>query len=215
MNIYVREPINTYTHLVGAVLSFIGLLAMVIKVASNNGSPLQLFTVILFGLSLIFLYSASTIYHLVQSNAKVIASLRRIDHSMIFILIAGTYTPFCLISLSGTTGWIMFTIIVGLAICGVLFKLVWFNCPRWLSTSIYIAMGWIIITVASPLASALGTKGMILLVTGGLIYTVGGIIYAVKPSFLSFKNWGFHEIFHLYILLGSFAHFLCVYFYVI
>lgn len=215
MNIYVREPINTYTHLVGAVLSFIGLLAMVIKVASNNGSPLQLFTVILFGLSLILLYSASTIYHLVQSNDKVIASLRRFDHSMIFILIAGTYTPFCLISLSGTTGWIMFAIIVGLAICGVLFKLVWFNCPRWLSTSIYIAMGWIIITVASPLASSLGTKGMILLVTGGLIYTVGGIIYAVKPRFLSFKNWGFHEIFHLYILLGSFAHFLCVYFYVI
>ncbi|WP_096156450.1 MULTISPECIES: PAQR family membrane homeostasis protein TrhA [Bacillus] len=215
MNIHIREPINTYTHLAGAVLSFVGLLAMVMKVASNNGSALQFFTVIMFGISLILLYAASTTYHFVQSNEKVIGFLRRIDHSMIFVLIAGTYTPFCLISLNGTSGWIMFSIIVVLAICGVLFKLVWFNCPRWLSTIIYIAMGWLIITVASPLSSAIGTNGIILLVAGGLFYTIGGIIYAVKPSFLSFKKWGFHEIFHVYILLGSFVHFLCVYLYVL
>ncbi|PLR78467.1 hemolysin [Bacillus sp. V3-13] len=212
---YIREPINGLTHLAGAILSFVALLAMVIKASLSGGSVLAITAVIIFGISLILLYSASATYHMVVAKAKVIAMLRRFDHSMIFVLIAGSYTPFCLISLNGLTGWIIFSIVSSIAICGIAFKMIWFNCPRWLSTALYIAMGWIIIFAASPLSSALNASGLFLLLLGGILYTIGGIIYAIKPKFLEFKYMGFHEIFHIFILLGSFAHFLCVYMFVI
>lgn len=212
---YIREPINGLTHLSGAILSFIALLAMVIKASITTDSALAITAVIVFGVSLILLYSASATYHMVIAKDKVIAFLRKLDHSMIFILIAGTYTPFCLISLNGVTGWTLFAIVTFVALSGVLFKLVWFNCPRWLSTSIYIVMGWLIIFVASPLSEVLSQAGLFLLVLGGILYTVGGIIYGAKPNFLRSKYMGFHEIFHVFILLGSTAHFLCVYMYVL
>ncbi|WP_409305123.1 PAQR family membrane homeostasis protein TrhA [Peribacillus sp. SCS-155] len=215
MNQLIREPINTYTHLAGAILSVLGLVAMVTKSVSAGASGLQISALIVFGISMILLYSASTTYHMVKASERVIAFLRRMDHSMIFVLIAGTYTPFCLISLNGVTGWVLFSIVAFIAVCGVVFKMVWFNCPRWLSTALYIAMGWIIIFASTPLSAAISPKGMLLLIAGGVIYTIGGVIYAIKPKFMSFRNWGFHEIFHIYILLGSLAHFLCVYLYVI
>ena len=152
---------------------------------------------------------------MVIARDKVIAFLRKIDHSMIFVLIAGSYTPFCLISLNGTTGWIIFSIVTVIAIAGILFKMVWFNCPRWLSTALYIAMGWIIIFASSPLSHRLSEQGFFLLLLGGIFYTIGGVIYAVKPKFLESKYLGFHEIFHIFILLGSLSHFLSVYMYVL
>lgn len=215
MNTYIREPINGLTHLAGAILSFVGLLAMVLKAASLHASILQITAIIIFGISMILLYSASATYHMVIAKDRVIAFLRRIDHSMIFILIAGSYTSFCLISLHGTTGWILFTIVSIIAVLGIGFKLIWFSCPRWLSTALYIAMGWIIIFAAVPLGQALSTQGLFLLILGGILYTVGGVIYALKPKWMTFKYMGFHEIFHIFIMLGSLAHFLCVYFYVI
>lgn len=215
MNNYIREPINGLTHLGGAILSFVGLLAMLIKASQNGATSLQISAVIIFGISMILLYSASATYHMVIAKERVIAFLRRIDHSMIFILIAGTYTPFCLISLNGVTGWVLFSIVTFIAACGILFKIIWFKCPRWLSTALYIGMGWIIIFAVIPLSSSLGFKGVFLLVLGGIIYTIGGIIYAIKPKFLSSKYMGFHEIFHIFILLGSLAHFLSVYLFVI
>ncbi len=215
MNNYIREPINGLTHLAGAVLSFIGLLAMVIKAAMTTPSPLVLSAVIIFGVSMILLYSASATYHMVIARDTVIAFLRRLDHSMIFVLIAGTYTPFCFISLNGKTGALLFSIISGIAISGVVFKMVWFNCPRWISTALYIAMGWMIVFVFSPLTGSLSSVGLFLLILGGIFYTVGGIIYGAKPKFLETKYLGFHEIFHIFILLGSLSHFLTVYLYVI
>ncbi|MBO0959764.1 hemolysin III family protein [Neobacillus sp. MM2021_6] len=212
---YMREPINGLTHLAGAIFAFIGLLAMVIKAALTTPTPLALSAVIIFGVSMILLYSASATYHMVIARANVIAFLRRLDHSMIFVLIAGTYTPFCFISLNGKTGAILFSIISGVAISGVVFKMVWFNCPRWISTALYIAMGWMIVFVFSPLTSSLNPVGLFLLVLGGIFYTIGGIIYGAKPKFLESKYLGFHEIFHTFILLGSLAHFLSVYLYVI
>ncbi len=212
---YIREPINGLTHLSGAILSFVALLALVIKAAITTESALSITAVIVFGVSMILLYSASATYHMVIARDKVIAFLRKLDHSMIFILIAGTYTPFCLISLNGMTGWLLFSIIVFVALTGVLFKMVWFHCPRWLSTSIYILMGWMVIFVASPLSKVLSSTGLFLLVLGGILYTVGGIIYAAKPNFLKSKHMGFHEIFHIFIMLGTTAHFLCVYMYVL
>jgi hemolysin III len=215
MNNYLREPINGFTHLAGAILSFIGLLALVIKTTLNNPSTIALTAVIIFGLSMILLYAASATYHLVVSSDKVISFLRRLDHAMIFVLIAGSYTPFCLIALNGTTGWILFGIIFASAVAGVCFKLIWFNCPRWISTIIYVAMGWISIFLMAPLNKALSSQGLTLLVVGGIFYTIGALIYATKPKFLKSKYLGFHEIFHIFIMLGTLTHFLCVFKFVI
>ncbi|PLS03244.1 PAQR family membrane homeostasis protein TrhA [Neobacillus cucumis] len=215
MQNYIREPINGLTHLAGAILSFVGLLAMVIKASMNTPTPLAITAVIIFGVSMILLYSASATYHMVIARDKVIAFLRRLDHSMIFVLIAGTYTPFCFISLNGKTGAILFSIISAVAISGVVFKMVWFTCPRWISTALYIAMGWMIVFVFSPLTGSLNPVGLFLLFLGGIFYTIGGVIYGKKPKFLETKYLGFHEIFHIFILLGTLAHFLTVYLYVI
>lgn len=215
MTNYIREPINGLTHLAGAILSFVGLLAMVIKASSTTHSTLALSAVMIFGISLILLYSASATYHMVMAKERVIAFLRRLDHSMIFILIAGTYTPYCLISLKGVTGWVLFSIVTVITICGVLFKLIWFNCPRWLSTTIYLAMGWMIMFVVSPLFGSINAMGVYLLLLGGLFYTIGGVIYGTKPTFLKSKYMGFHEIFHIFILLGSLAHFFSIFLFVI
>jgi hemolysin III len=215
MNNYIREPINGLTHLAGAVLAFVGLLAMVIKAAVTTNSPTAITAVIIFGVSMILLYSASATYHMVIAKDHVIAFLRRLDHSMIFILIAGTYTPFCFISLNGKIGAILFSIISGIAISGVVFKMVWFNCPRWISTALYLAMGWMIVFVFSPLTGSLNPIGLFLLILGGIFYTIGGVIYGAKPKFLQSKYMGFHEIFHIFILLGSVAHFLTVFLFVI
>lgn len=215
MATYIREPINGFTHLGGAILSFVGLLAMVIKASAAGLSVLTLSAVMIFGISMILLYSASATYHMVIAKAEVIAFLRRLDHSMIFVLIAGTYTPFCLISLKGITGWILFSIVTVIMVSGILFKLIWFNCPRWLSTSIYLAMGWMIIFVVSPLFGSINAMGVYLLLLGGIFYTIGGVIYGTKPKFLTSKYMGFHEIFHIFILFGTLAHFLSVYLYVL
>ncbi|MEH7441140.1 hemolysin III family protein [Bacillus sp. JJ1122] len=215
MNSYIREPINGLTHLAGALLSFAGLLALVIKASLTTGSALAITSVTIFGISMILLYTASATYHMVKAKDRVIAFLRRIDHSMIFVLIAGSYTPFCLISLNGMTGWTLFATITLAALCGILFKMVWFKSPRWLSTSIYIVMGWMVIFVVSPLSSVLNPGGIFWLVAGGIMYTIGGVIYALKPDFLRSKYLGFHEIFHIFIMLGSLAHFLSVYLYVL
>lgn len=215
MKTYIREPINALTHLFGAIMAVIGLVALVIKASATTDTVLAVIAVTLFGISLILLYSASATYHMVIAKDSVIAFLRRIDHSMIFVLIAGTYIPFCLISLNGVTGWILFGVISGLAIAGVTFKLVWFHSPRWLSTALYVLMGWIVVFYSGSLAPEIGTNGMIFLIIGGLFYTIGALIYWLKPNFLSFKHFGFHEIFHIFILLGSLFHFICIYGYVL
>lgn len=215
MKNYIREPFNAVSHFLGAVLSFIALLAMVIKAAYDQAPASHLSSVIIFGVSLICLYTASAIYHSALAKPSVIAFLRKLDHSMIFALIAGSYAPFCLIALDGKLGTILFSIVAVLGISGIFFKMVWFHSPRWLSTALYIAMGWIIIFAVVPLADSLSFPGLSLLVAGGILYTVGGIIYGLKPDFLSSKHLGFHEIFHIFILFGSLCHFLSVYFYVL
>jgi hemolysin III len=196
-------------------MAFAGLLALVIKASAVTGSAVAIMSVIIFGVSMILLYAASATYHMVVADDRVIAFLRRIDHSMIFVLIAGTYAPFCLISLSGTTGWILFTVISLIALAGVTFKLVWFHSPRWLSTSLYVAMGWIVVFFSADLAPIIGAGGMTFLILGGIVYTIGALIYWLKPKFMTFKHFGYHEIFHIFILFGSLFHFFSIYFYVL
>lgn len=215
MNAYIREPINGLTHLGGAIFSFIGLIALVIKASITTGSAIAILAVTIFGLTMMLLYTASATYHMVMAKDSIIAYLRKIDHSMIFLLIAGSYTPFCLITLNGLKGWVLFSTIMLIAVAGILFKMIWFHCPRWLSTTLYIVMGWLVIFFAAPLGENLAPMGLFLLIGGGVLYTIGGIIYAVKPKFLETKHLGFHEIFHIFILLGSLAHFLSVFLFVL
>ena len=211
-NTFFREPINGFTHLFGAILSIFALVALTAKATYIYGIGLPLLSVILFGFSLVLLYSASAIYHLVNAKEKTIAFLRRLDHSMIFILICGSYMPYCLIGLEGKAQIFITSLIVILTILGILFKMVWFNCPRILSTLMYIGMGWISLG-AIPFFKNIPALALIWLAIGGVIYTIGGIIYALKPKFLEFNNLGFHEIFHIFILLGSLCHFISIFFY--
>ena len=167
-----------------------------------------------FGISSILLYCASSTYHQSLSSQKVIKILRRIDHSMIYVLIAGTYTPICLIALKGTIGTLLFFGICTLAIVGIILKIVWFDAPRLLYTGFYILLGWISIIAIVPIIKAVSLGGFMWLLSGGLFYTVGAIIYAIKRPTLNLKLIGFHEIFHIFIMLGSTCHFILMFRYI-
>lgn len=210
-----REPVNSLTHGIGFVLSLIALILMIFKGISNDLSPTGLVSVIIFGVSLCLLYLTSSTYHGINTKDNIILNLRKLDHSMIFILIAGSYAPYCLISLSNYKGTMFFIIISALAILGISFKLIWFNSPRWLQTSLYIILGWAAVFMLKPLSNTLSFESLFLLVLGGILYTIGGVIYGIKPKRLTFGVFGFHEIFHIFIMLGSLCHFISVFFYII
>lgn len=210
-----REPINSITHLAGALFSLIALIAMLIKAISTNASSVGILSVTIFGISLILLYITSGTYHGIISSDKVISIFKKLDHSMIFVLIAGSYAPFCLLTIGGKFGVTMFIIMITLAVLGIIFKLCWFTCPCWVDSTMYIGLGWAALFMIKPLASILPSISLFLLVLGGILYTIGGVIYASKSKKLTIGNWGFHEIFHIFILLGSLSHFICVYTYVI
>jgi hemolysin III len=201
-----REPVSGLTHLLGAFVSLIGLIFLIVF-SVNENSILRIVTVTIFGISLILLYSASSVYHLVKVSEKAIKVYRRIDHSMIYVLIAGSYTPICLIALRKSWGIQMLVLIWSLAIMGILVKNFWFNAPRWLSTAFYIIMGWAAVIVILPLSRVLSPIAMTWLVAGGVSYTIGGLIYGLKWPKITNKYFGFHEIFHLFVLLGSFCHY--------
>lgn len=210
-----REPINSITHLAGALFSLIALIAMLIKAISTNASSVGILSVTIFGISLILLYITSGTYHGIISSDKVISIFKKLDHSMIFVLIAGSYAPFCLLTIGGKFGVTMFIIMITLAVLGIIFKLCWFTCPCWVDSTMYIGLGWAALFMIKSLASILPAISLFLLVLGGIFYTIGGVIYASKSKKLTIGNWGFHEIFHIFILLGSLSHFICVYTYVI
>ena len=206
MKIKMREPVSGLTHLIGAVLSAIGLVLM-IYYAVSKGTVWHIVSFSIFGGSLILLYTASTLYHLLNISEKGVRVLRKIDHMMIYILIAGTYTPICLIPLRGGWGYSLLITIWGIAITGIIMKLLWFDAPRWLYTLFYLIMGWLVVIALWPMAKAIPVAGVLWLVAGGLLYTIGAVIYGTKWPPLKSKVFGFHEIFHLFVLYGSFCHF--------
>ena len=167
-------------------------------------------------LSMVLLYGASATYHSLSVSDKVIRIFRKIDHMMIFVLIAGSYTPVCLIVLGGSTGYTLLAVVWGIAILGMGVKALWITCPKWFSSILYIAMGWVCIAVFGPLWNVLPHAAFLWLLAGGIIYTIGGIIYALKlPIFNSrHENFGSHEIFHLFVMGGSICHFIFMYLYV-
>jgi len=209
----IKDPISALTHLIGAVLSCVAVVALVIR-AIEIGTPLHILSFAIFGLSLIGLYTASTVYHTIDKPEAMANIYRRIDHMMIFVLIAGTYTPICLISLNGQTGYTLFAIIWAVAISGIIMKALWINAPRWLTAGLYILMGWLVILAIQPIITALPAQGFRWLFAGGVTYTIGGIIYALKWPLKNNRWFGFHELFHIFVLGGSACHFILVFTYV-
>ncbi|MGI9089489.1 MAG: PAQR family membrane homeostasis protein TrhA [Gemmatimonadaceae bacterium] len=208
-----REPINGLTHLAGAILSVGGLVALVI-VGSIHGSEREITAFAIFGASLVLLYTASSLYHSLRLSERRLRALRRVDHMMIFVLIAGTYTPICLVLLHGRLAVALLVAVWATAAMGVLQKTLWLDAPCWLSTLLYLAMGWMAILIGPRLLAAAPTGFFAWLITGGILYSVGAVIYATKWPRGVPGVFGFHEIWHLFVLAGSFSHYWAVFAYV-
>ena len=205
------RPWSAITHGMGAALAVLATVLLVVETASTGGDVWKLVSFSIYGLSMAALYTASTLYHCVNTSVRGRIALRKYDHSAIYFLIAGTYTPVCLVALRGPWGWSLFGVIWALAIAGLVMSLTWINCPRAVTSTVYIAMGWLALIAIYPLAMTLGVRGILWLLLGGVLYTVGGVLYALKWPGRNNPRFGCHEVFHLFILLGSIAHFLMVY----
>lgn len=202
---------SALTHGIGAALAAVGT-ALLLAMAVRKGlSLLDLNCLGVYGASLMALYAASTAYHSLNTGISGRLLLRRLDHCMIYVLIAGTYTPVCLIALGGTGGRALFIVIWALAAAGMLGKLLWMKAPRWLTSGLYIAMGWLVLAAAYPLSQSVPIRGLLLLVAGGVAYTAGGVLYALKWPGRDNPRFGAHEVFHLFCVAGSFLHYLMIY----
>ncbi len=213
MALRLREPVNSLTHLGAAVLSAGGL-ALLIHRAAHPLRPWHLAGFVVFGAGLVGLYTASALYHGLPLSGQGLSRLRKIDHAMVFVLIAATYTPICLVPLRGPWGWGLLATVWGLAAGGIAFKLLWMQAPRWLSTAIYLGMGWVVVVAVWPLVHAMEPGALAWLGAGGLFYTVGAVIYALRRPDPWPGRLGFHEIFHVLCVLGSASHFWVMYRYV-
>ena len=209
-----RDPLSGLTHCIGALLAVTGLVLLVCKAASP-AKPWHIVSFSIFGSGMVLLYTASTLYHWLPLTDRGIACFRKIDHMMIFVLIAATYTPVCLVPLRGGWGWSIFGSVWGLAVTGMFLKLFWIGAPRWLSTSIYLAMGWMAVVGVWPLIQKLQAGALLWLLVGGVFYTVGAVIYGVKKPNPWPPHIGFHEIFHVFVVLGTLSHFWVMYRYII
>lgn len=199
---YYGEKFNAWTHLVGAILATIGAVWMLV-VATMTEDIWKIISVAVYGVALVMLYSASTVYHSVRGRAKVI--MQKVDHFSIYLLIAGSYTPFCLVTLHGTWGWTLFGIVWALAIIGILQEIKPRSEARVMSIVIYAVMGWIVLVAVKPLLAALGMAGFVWLALGGVFYTVGIIFFAFDT-----KVRHFHGVWHLFVIAGSLLHFVAI-----
>lgn len=215
MRLKLKDPGSAITHGIAALLSVVAAIPLLVK-ASREPDFIHVITLGIFILTMILLYTASTVYHSIDSTETVNRRLRKMDHMMISIMIAGSYTPICLIVLHGVKGYVLCAIVWSVAIAGILLKAFWITCPKWVSSVLYIGMGWLCVLAFLPIFHTLPRAGFVWLLAGGLIYTVGGIIYGLKlPIFDSrHKNFGSHEIFHIFVMLGSACHFILMYFFV-
>lgn len=203
---YYGERFNAWTHLFGALLAAVGAIWLVV-IAGLQGDPWKIVSFSIYGFTLLLLYSISTLYHSTRGRTKVI--MRKLDHLSIYLLIAGSYTPFCLVSLRGPWGWSLFGMVWGLALIGMLQEIKPRSEARILSIIIYAVMGWIVLVAVDPLLRQLGTAGFTWLAAGGVLYTVGIIFFAFDSRF---RHW--HGIWHLFVIAGSLMHFVAVSLYV-
>lgn len=212
MQITIREPGSAITHFIAMMMAVFAAVPLLVKAGVQSGQENFLAMAIFMG-SMILLYGASATYHSVDLTGKSLRVFRKLDHMMIFVLIAGSYTPVCLIVLGGKLGYTLLALVWGIAAVGMIVKACWITCPKWFSSVIYIAMGWVCVLAFSKILTALPREGFIWLLAGGIIYTLGGIIYALKlPVFNSrHRYFGSHEIFHLFVMGGSLCHYMMMY----
>lgn len=215
MQITIREPGSAITHFIGMMMAVLAAMPLLAK-AGMSGSSVTVTAMMVFMGSMVLLYGASALYHSVVVPDKILKVFRKLDHMMIFVLIAGSYTPVCLIVLGGKSGYTLLAAVWGIAAAGMLIKALWINCPKWFSSVIYIAMGWVCVFVFGQLSKTLSMGAFAWLLAGGVIYTVGGIVYALKLPIFNSKHayFGSHEIFHLFVMAGSICHFIFMYQYV-
>jgi len=203
---YRGERLNRITHLLGSVLAFIGLIFLVVR-AALAGDPWMIVSFSIFGVMLVMLYTSSALYHSIKGTSKKF--FQKFDHTAIYLLIAGSYTPFTLVTLRGAWGWSLFGVVWGLAVIGIIQDLLFAKRRGILSMIIYLLMGWIAMVAVHPLSRALPGAGMTWLVAGGLFYTVGVVFYALDKRFVYS-----HGIWHLFVLAGSVCHYFTIYLYV-
>lgn len=214
MTLKIREPGSAITHFIAMLLALFSAAPLLVRTSLRSGST-SLAAMSVFICSMILLYGASTLYHSVNASGKIIRIFKKLDHMMIFILIAGTYTPVCLITLKGPVGFLLLAAVWGIALTGIIIKACWISCPKWFSSALYISMGWICLSVFGTLWKLLPHAAFFWLLACGIIYTAGGIIYALKlPIFNArHKFFGSHEIFHLFVMAGSLCHFIFMFVY--
>lgn len=208
-----QDPISSETHFWGAIGSAVALMIMVVKGLFVQDAIIEIISTVIFGLCAILLYSASSIYHFCQDDSSIKNNLRKFDHAMIYVLIAGTYTPMSFKLLPLNEAAVFLGVIWGIALAGIVMKMFWLNAPRTLYTLLYLGLGWAIV-FKFPMLLTMPLIPFTLLVAGGIFYSIGAILYIIKKPNISLA-FGFHELFHIFILLGSLAHFTCVYIYVL
>ena len=214
MNITIREPGSALTHFIAMLLALCAAVPLLVRAAVHSGVK-SLTAMTVFMISMVLLYAASTIYHSVNCSGRILRIFRKMDHMMIFILIAGTYTPVCLLTLPKPSGLMLLAAVWGIALVGIFIKGFWITCPKWFSSVLYIAMGWSCLSVLGQLFSLLPLHAFLWLLAGGLIYTAGGIIYALRLPLFDARHpmFGLHEIFHLCVMAGSLCHFVFMFCY--
>ena len=202
-----REPVNSLTHWGGAILALIGLIALLIV---GWGTAARIISLSVYGLSLIFLFSASATYHMVRVKEKALEIFRKIDHAAIYVLIAGTYTPFCINAFSGFWKWGMLSIIWSLALIGIIVKVFYIRAPRWLNAGIYLVMGWLCLAAIGQMLAVLPVWVISWLIAGGIIYSLGAVVYITKIFNFFPGVFGFHEVWHIFVMVAAAAHFVAV-----
>ncbi len=206
-----REPVNGLTHLFAAIAALIGVLVLLV-VARHN--LLRQAALLIYGLSLVLMFSASATYHLADGSTALMQRLRKMDHSAIYLLIAGTYTPICLYFFSGFWQWGLLSIVWGMALAGVTIKIFILKAPRWINAGIYLVMGWLCIIAFKEMLTSMPQAAFIWLVTGGLFYSLGAVIYMLKKPDFYPGRFGFHELWHIFVILGALCHFILIAFFV-
>ena len=211
----IKDPGSAITHFIGMMMALFAATPLIIK-ATGSPDRIHVISLVVFILSMVLLYGASATYHTFNLSKRVNLVLKKIDHMMIFVLIAGTYTPICLVVLNGRVGYTLLAIVWGIAIVGIVIKGFWVTCPKWFSSVLYIAMGWVCVLAFTQILNRMSAAAFGWLLAGGIIYTVGGIIYALKLPIFNSKHekFGSHEIFHLFVLGGSICHFILMFVYV-
>jgi len=206
-----RDPVSGLTHLGAAFIALIGLIVLLYVGRSNT---VKLVSLLIYGLSLIIMFSTSATYHLVKARQSVTLWLRKLDHSAIYLFIAGTYTPICLHYFSGFYRWGLLAIIWGIAGVGIVVKMFVINVPRWVNAGIYLLMGWLCLIAIKPMLTTMPTGALVWLVVGGLFFTLGAVIYTTKVFDFFPGVFGFHEVWHIFVILGCLSHFIVMLAYV-